>query len=276
MTLPQRYVDLLKKSLLDWYNADKKSYHPLRNEALDSHKLNHLVLPPRTRLCKEKIITLDELVNGSTLTVIYSGADTMIGLKRLDNIEYCVGEIIKHDIPGDFIETGVWRGGATILMKGLLASINDTTRTVWVADSFEGLPVPDTSHPSELTFDIDPRRNLVISEEVVRQNFEKYNLLDDKVRFLKGWFKDTLPAAPIEHLALLRLDGDLYESTMTALEHLYPKLSVGGYVIIDDFGGSLAYCRKAVSDYRNRHGITERIIQVDWSGVYWRKNKHVA
>ena len=273
MMLQQRYVDLLKKSLLDWYGAGKESYHPLNDAALDAHQLTQFPLPPRIRLCKERLITLDDKLNG-TLNGMHADADTMIGLKRLNNIEYCVGEISKHNVPGDFIETGVWRGGATIFMKGLLTALNDTTRVVWVADSFEGLPTPDSTLPDEIRMDIDPHRLLPVSEEDVRKNFEKYDLLDERVRFLKGWFKDTLPTAPIDTLALLRLDGDLYESTYTALECLYPKLSVGGYVIVDDFGG-LACCRKAVADYRKRHGITERISQVDWTGVYWKKEKAV-
>ena len=89
----------------------------------------------------------------------------------------------------------------------------------------------------------------------MQANFRAYRVLDDKVKFLKGWFKDTLPGAPIRSLAILRLDGDYYESTMDALTNLYDKLSVGGYVIIDDYGeDSWTYCQKAVDDYRRDHG----------------------
>jgi predicted O-methyltransferase YrrM len=84
---------------------------------------------------------------------------------------------------------------------------------------------------------------LAVSREDVERNFAKYGLLDDRVVFLQGWFKDTLPSAPIGKIALLRLDGDMYESTMDALQNLYPKLSPGGYCIIDDFFGP---CRLAV------------------------------
>jgi hypothetical protein len=83
--------------------------------------------------------------------------------------------------------------------------------------------------------------------EEVKKNFEKYNLLDNNVKFLKGWFKDTLPSAPIESLAILRLDGDLYESTMDGLINLYSKLSKGGFIIIDDWGAFPA-CKQAVKD----------------------------
>jgi O-methyltransferase len=104
----------------------------------------------------------------------------------------------------------------------------------------------------------------------VQEHFRRFDLLDDNVRFLKGWFKDTLPSAPIEKLAVMRLDGDMYESTMDALKALYPKLSPGGFVIIDDYG-CIPACKKAVEDYRAAHGIVEQIVTIDWSGVYWRK-----
>ena len=89
------------------------------------------------------------------------------------------------------------------------------------------------------------------------------------MRFLVGWFKDTLPRAPIEQLAVVRLDGDLYESTMDAIEVLYPKLSVGGYLIVDDM--SWEGCAKAVHEFRQQHGIREPMVPIDWTGEYWIK-----
>lgn len=102
--------------------------------------------------------------------------------------------------------------------------------------------------------------------------FERYGLLDDRVRFLEGWFRDTLPTAPVDKLSVLRLDGDLYESTMDGLVNLYPKVSPGGFVIVDDYGNIQA-CKAAVHDYRARHGGTEPIVDVDGSGVWWRREK---
>src|SRR5205085_12029434 len=101
-------------------------------------------------------------------------------------------------------------------------------------------------------------------------NFHKYGLLDEQVVFLKGWFKDTLPTAPIDTLAILRLDGDMYSSTMDALVHLYPKLSKGGFCIIDDYG--LPACRQAVHAYRAQHHIQSEIREIDWTGSFWRKD----
>ncbi len=112
---------------------------------------------------------------------------------------------------------------------------------------------------------------LALPRERVQVNFRRYGLLDDQVRFLKNWFRDTLPTAPIERLAILRFDGDLYESTIQALESLYHKLSVGGFVIVDDYG-NVAACRQAVHDFRTEHGITDPIQPIDWGGVFWRRS----
>ncbi len=197
-------------------------------------------------------------------------AETMVGLARLDNVQRCVTDVIADDVPGDLIETGVWRGGTVIFMRAILAAYGDTSRCVYVADSFDGLPPPNPKlYPADEGLDLTDR-GLAISLEQVKANFERYGLLDDRVKFLVGWFKDTLPTAPVERLSVIRLDGDLYESTTDALRSLYPKLSVGGYVIVDDYGAYDA-CRRAVEDYRAEHGITERIETIDWTGVYWRR-----
>ena len=200
-------------------------------------------------------------------------AQTMIGMKRLNNLRSCIEDVIARGVPGDLIETGVWRGGATIFMRGVLKAHGVTDRTVWAADSFEGLPKGDAKRYAEDAGDFHHTLSaLAVSLEEVKANFERYNLLDGQVRFLKGWFKDTLPSAPIHSLAVARLDGDMYGSTMDALLNLYPKLSVGGYCIIDDYG-CVEGCKKAVHDYRSAHGITEEIRPIDWTGVYWRRER---
>lgn len=198
-------------------------------------------------------------------------ADTMIGLARIENIEFCFNEVIKDNIPGDFIETGVWRGGATIFMKALLKASNINNRTVWAADSFEGLPKSsEKAYPADKGDTHYTEKELAIPLEAVKNNFKKYDLLDENVKFLKGWFKDTLPSAPIQKLAILRLDGDMYESTLDGLVNLYPKLSKGGFLIVDDWG-AVKGCKQAVDDYRKKHNVTEEIKIIDWTGVYWRK-----
>ncbi|MBK7049404.1 MAG: class I SAM-dependent methyltransferase [Rhodoferax sp.] len=195
---------------------------------------------------------------------------TMVGRKRLDNITNCLDIVRTENVPGDLIETGAWRGGATILMRGYLSAWEMNDRTVWVADSFEGLPVPSLPQDKGYDFSATKIPILSISLEEVQENFRRYSLLDDQVRFLKGWFCDTLPKAPIGQLAVLRLDGDLYESTMDGLNALYSKVSPGGFVIVDDYG-DFAPCRNAVNEFRQLHGINEPIEKIDWTGVFWRK-----
>ncbi len=200
-------------------------------------------------------------------------ADSMIGLRRMENIQYCVETVVQDDVPGDLIETGVWRGGACIFMLGVLKAYDDTSRKVWVADSFEGLPAPDAArYPADSGDELHKQDQLAIGVDIVRHNFERYGLLDDQVEFLVGWFKDTLPTAPIDKLAVMRLDGDMYESTIQAIEALYPKLSPGGFCILDDYGSHASQCGRAIHDYRDQHGITDEIVDVDGFGAYWRKS----
>lgn len=197
---------------------------------------------------------------------------TMIGMKRLTSLQHCVETVLADDVPGDLVECGVWRGGASILMRAVLAAYVDETRRVWLADSFAGVPPPDTAnYQADKGIRLDrAARILAVSEEEVRANFQRYALLDDQVRFLPGWFKDTLHKAPIDQIAVLRLDGDLYESTIQALDALYPRLSPGGFCIIDDYHAIKA-CQQAVADYRAKHGVTAEIVEIDGTGVLWRK-----
>ena len=205
-----------------------------------------------------------------------SRAHTMIGMPRLDNIQYCVEEVLRAGVPGDFIETGVWRGGATIFMRGLLKAYGVTDRLVWVADSFEGLPRGDlVRYPKESHAEFHKYGDLAVSLNEVRRNFERYGLLDDQVRFLKGWFRDTLPTAPITKLAVMRLDGDLYESTINALVNLYTKLSLGGFVIVDDYN-VVESCNAAVEDFRNGKADHHRTFHDSWRrGILEKRGRSV-
>lgn len=200
-----------------------------------------------------------------------ANAHTMLGNKRLTHLRHCVETALHDGVEGDFIETGVWKGGSCVLMRGILQAAGDTQRTVWVADSFQGLPKPAVeAHPLDEGDSLHIHQDLVIPMEQVKSTFRSYDLLDDQVAFLPGWFCDTLPKAPISKLAILRLDGDMYESTIDALNALYHKLQPGGFCIIDDYG-CIAACRAAVHDFRRQHGITEPIHVIDWTGAFWRK-----
>ncbi len=209
---------------------------------------------------------------------IRGDAISMLPLVRFDNLQCCIREVLSNQVPGDLIETGVWRGGATIFMRAALKAYGANDRLVWAADSFEGLPEPDAEkYPLEAKAFHGPvmktqMKHLAASLEDVQENFRVYNMFDDNVRFLKGWFKDTLPTAPIEKLAILRLDGDYYEFTRDGLINLYPRVSAGGFVIVDDYGEDRwTYCARAVDEYRASNGITESMIKVDSRCYFWKK-----
>lgn len=199
-------------------------------------------------------------------------AETMIGLARLDNLESCIRTILAEGVEGDFLEAGVWRGGAGIFMAGALQALGAQGRRIWLADSFQGLPKPSGAYESDvLGTPFWKFQELAVTEEEVTENFKKYGLWRPEcIRILRGWFRDSLPTAPVEKLALLRLDGDMYESTIVALEALYPKLESGGFCIVDDYG-EIPACAAAVTDYRERVGCSARMIAVDESCVYWRQ-----
>ena len=268
----QLYLDLLKKTLSFSLWPDPPVPIATFNYARPAWKrplitmLGSLTSAAGIELMKRGPATASEREEGRHWP---SYADTMIGLRRLDNLQACIESVLHDGVPGDLIETGVWRGGACIFMRGVLRAYGVADRRIFVADSFHGLPEPDAQkYPDDAGDFHHIHRFLAVSEEQVRRNFDRYGLLDDQVVFLKGWFKDSLPKANIGALSILRLDGDMYESTMDALNALYPKLSAGGYCIVDDY--VLPGCRKAVDDYRAAHGIDAVITAIDWAGCYWR------
>ena len=257
------YLDLMKRCLMDTIYAPVEEY-PTRPVYPDNLLIHHTGFPQLSHTSRQYCEVCR--FHGNDVPAY---AHTMIGLWRLHNIQACVENVIAYGIPGDLCETGVWRGGAAIFMRAVLKAHGVTDRLVWAADSFCGFPEHQSS---EFSDELHNPADYSVSLEQVKENFDRYSLLDDQVKFLEGWFKDTLPAAPIDKLAVLRLDGDLYESTMDSLEALYPKLSVGGYLIVDDFK-VLQGCNDAVRDYWHKYGISEGLYPIDWAGAYWRKSK---
>lgn len=201
-----------------------------------------------------------------------SQAHSMIGLTRLRHLRWAVETVLAEGVAGHFIEAGVWRGGACILMAGVLAAHGARGRDVFVADSFAGLPPPDPRFAKDVAtlFDFHLRPELAVGRAEVAENFRRYSLLGDNIRFVEGLFSETLPPLRHETFAVLRLDGDLYSSTMDTLQALYDSVSVGGFVICDDFGVVLD-SRRAVLDFRRERGITNPMIAIDQDGIYWRK-----
>lgn len=196
-----------------------------------------------------------------------NGAITMIGEKRLDNIYDCLENVISNKIPGDFIECGVWKGGACVYAKAVINQLK-SDKKVFVADSFCGFPKPKFNWDKGANF-LDSKE-LKVSEDEVKLNFKKYECLDDNVIFVKGYFEDTLPKLN-ETFSIIRADGDLFESTIDILVNLYQQLSIGGFMIIDDF--SLKCCQEAVRQYLQQNHLEVDMKVIDYTGIYWKKEK---
>lgn len=267
------YLDLTKKALAFalWPEPptpiEAFNYARPPGKRLAVSFVSRLLRPMRLQLVRYGDAAAEDREEGR----IWPGyAHTMIGLRRLDNLQYCIEKVLRERVQGDLIETGVWRGGACIFMRACLAAYGVRDRKVYVADSFEGLPKPNAEKfPADKGDTHHIHEYLAVSQEEVADNFRNFGLLDEQVVFLKGWFEDTLPSAPIDRLAVLRLDGDMYSSTIVALKNLYPKLSTGGFCIIDDY--ALAGCKRAVDDFRAENGIAAELKVIDRSGRYWRK-----
>ena len=258
------YTDLLKTVLLNEHALDAEAGAEARGHAMDRAGRDRAT----ARLGWNRTLGLDTDAASNTVPAAY----TMIGRKRLDHLAECVATVLDEGIPGDLIECGVWRGGAAILMRGMLLQRGIFDRQVWVADSFAGLPPPNPETDEGLDLSAGRNPELAVSLEQVQSNFAGFGLLDHQVRFLQGWFADTLRPAPIKQLAILRADGDLYSSTMDILEGLYDRVAPGGFVIIDDYG-AVAQCARAVHEFRDRRGVTDPLHTIDGIGAFWRRNQ---
>ncbi len=200
-----------------------------------------------------------------------SNAPSMIGRLRMANVRSECERLLAEKVPGDFIETGVWRGGACIMMRAVLHAYAVTDRRVIAADTFAGLPPPSSDIPPDKESYLHTIPEFAVSLNEVKSAFSRYGLLDGQVVFVEGLLKETLPTLPVDMLAMLRLDADMYESTMDGLTHLYPKVSRRGSIIVDDYFLFEAH-RRAVDEYRASHEIHDEIVQIDDFGGYWIKS----
>jgi O-methyltransferase len=274
-TQRQRYLWLLKRALVNLIYPE----HELRIKFLetaptraenDKLEQQRFLRDIRYRQPDRFAALVEAKENGTETSLRFP--HTMIGLFGLHNLERCAERVFAERVAGDFFEAGVCAGGAAIFLRALQVAFGESHRRVWAADSFQGLPSPqaepDVLHKLDFTEPCQPW--FAFSLEGVRDNFARYDLLDDQVRFLPGWFSDTLPTAPIERLALLRIDADLYQSTREVLEALYAKVVPGGFVIVDDYGAFVP-CRQAVDEFRAKRCIAQPLRRVDRHRVFWRK-----
>jgi len=271
-TAAELYLDLMKKALTRALVAK-----PLeRHRFVPTVPLRRKIVGHTQRFLRRANLEIVRLVPNGPADYLESGhmaqnraedAETMLGLRQLDNMQACIKDVLDNNIPGDLVEAGVWRGGMTVFMRAALSAFGDTSRQVWVLDSFEGLPQLDRSRE---TFEWEAG-DMAVSLDEVKANFARYGLLDERVHFLKGFFNQTLPQNPIGPISILRIDADLYQSTVDVLTHLYARLSPGGYAIFDDYH-NLPDCRRAIEEFRQQNAITCELKTIDKRAVYWKKS----
>lgn len=196
-------------------------------------------------------------------------AESMIGMSRMNQLHDALDHVRINKVAGDIVETGIWRGGAVIFISAYLTVYEMSDRMIYGCDSFEGLPVPAEKYPEDRGDTHSTIDLLAVSKEEVENNFTKYNLSTSNIKLVKGWFEDSLPNLQVEKIAILRLDGDMYSSTIVALNSLFPKVSKGGIVIVDDF--SLHGARKALYDYFELNNLSYEVTDIDGTGAYFIK-----
>lgn len=199
------------------------------------------------------------------------------GRARMLLMDSLARQVLSAGVPGDFVEAGVYRGGMSVYLAGLLRALGGGERRLWALDSFKGCPAPEDLLGSRFARAPQARDDArwagryACSIDSVRSHFAQHDLLDDRVRLVQGMFHETLPSTEIERVSLLHIDADLYSSTAEVLEHLYPKLSPGGFVVFDDYG--FPECRRAVHDLRSALAVTTpiRLAATRWPVAYWQK-----
>lgn len=221
-------------------------------------------------LLKIRLLQLMDITTEDEMFRRLNGLDwngyTMIGLRRLDNLELLINQIHKDNISGAIVECGVWRGGAMIFAHSVLRELGDIIRNIYVCDIFDGT-FPKPQYECDEWTEKHDFQPLSVSLEEVLENFLRFDSLTIRTKFLKGWFADMLKTI-VEPVAILRIDGDTYQSTMDSLA-LEPQIPSGGYIIMDDW--AIESSRKAFLDYFKGQITEKDVIPIDSLSVYWKK-----
>lgn len=266
----KQYLRLLKGSLLDeHYLENEARLRYLADCVTNSRRPLAANLRDPMRAMPEE---MDRLSNARLAGVAATGRGDAtsslpfgdMGRVRLDHLERCLDGVRRENVAGDFIECGTGRGGGAIFMRGYLEAHEIPGRTVWVADPFMDRPDPDAEPLLDVSRDVN----------VLREAYDRFNLLDDRVHLLEGPYNETLRDAPIEQIAIIRIGGGLAAKTGATLNRLYDRLSVGGFVLVDDYASPP--CHEAVDTFRARHCIVDPIERIDGAGVFWRKRQEAA
>ena len=197
-------------------------------------------------------------------------AITMIHIPNLNNLHDLLTYVMENNLDGELVETGVWRGGAVIFMATFNKFYN-LNKKIYACDSYEGLPKNSIYQEDAIVNGNVKQFDYAVSLEEVQNNFLKYDVLDENVIFVKGFFEDTMKNINIDKISMLRLDGDMYTSTIVVLEALYDKVVPNGVIIIDDYHWDIAGCCNAVDNFRKSRNITTKINYSYGCCVWWIK-----
>ena len=202
-------------------------------------------------------------------------ADTYTSVERMQPLWESVRHVVRRGIPGAIVECGVWRGGSAVLCARALQGEGVTDRDLYLYDTYEGMVEPtdkDVNHKGETAHSKwerdqadDHNEWCYAALDVVRANMARTGYPAERIHYVEGKVEDTIPGVAPEQVALLRLDTDLYESTLHELQHLWPRLSPGGILIIDDYGhweGS----REATDEYFADRDDAPLLVRVDYAG----------
>lgn len=196
--------------------------------------------------------------------------------ERVFSLIQAVKYVLRANIPGSIVECGVWRGGSMMAVAYTLKRLGEYDKDLYLFDTYEGMSKPTDAdinfkgEPASIRFEASKRSNdssgwRYAPIEEVQGNLLGTGYSRDKLKFIKGKVEDTIPDFAPSQISVLRLDTDFYESTQHELIHLYPRLSVGGVLLIDDYGHWQG-CRKAVDEYFMHNRIPILLNRVDYTG----------
>jgi len=202
---------------------------------------------------------------------------TFSGIERVAALRQAVQYVVKHNIPGDIVECGVWKGGSMVVVSKTLIESNSTDRKLYLFDTFSGMTAPtqvdedlrgaDASHLLEATRNVKDSASVwaVAPLKSVKAVMQSAGYDPEKTVYVEGKVEDTIPAQAPAQIALLRLDTDWYESTYHELVHLFPRISVGGVLLIDDYGHWQG-ARRAVDQYLAEKNLRILLNRIDYTG----------
>ena len=232
--------------------------------------------PPRRTMAYNQLSSCPDMEPAFVEMYEQTRADTLTSLERMYGLYKAIEHIGAHGIDGDIVECGTWRGGSCMLAALALISFNDTERSLYLYDTFEGMTEPtdedvdyNDEHAALRLNDRYPSFRAIANAplEQVRQNMLGTGYPPDRIVLVKGRVEQTMPATAPQRIAVLRLDTDWYESTRHELDHLFPRLVSGGVLIIDDYGHWKG-ARRAVDEYLAEHHVPMMLHRVDYTGRF--------